>query len=46
MSYLDDQVTSLLTKGSYREQTGRELAAACGELSQLGALLFADSVFA
>jgi hypothetical protein len=31
--------------GSYQEQTGRQLAAACGELSQLGGFLFADPVF-
>ena len=43
VSYLDDQVTSLLTKGSYREQTGRELAAACGELSQLAGWVAYDT---
>jgi hypothetical protein len=43
VSYLDDQVTGLLTTGSYREQTGRELAAACGELSQLAGWVAYDS---
>jgi hypothetical protein len=45
VSYLDDHVSRLLTAGNYREETGRQLAAACGELSQLAALLFADPVF-
>jgi hypothetical protein len=45
VSYLDEQVTELLTAGSYREETGRDPAAACGELSQLAALSFADPVF-
>lgn len=35
LSYLDDHVSHLLINGSYREETGRQLAAACGELSQL-----------
>ncbi len=35
VSYLDDHVSRLLTVGSYQEKTGRQLAAACGELSQL-----------
>jgi hypothetical protein len=35
LSYLDDHVSHLLTSGGYREETGRQLAAACGELSQL-----------
>ena len=38
VSYLDDHVSRLLTAGSYQEETGRQLAAACGELSQLAAL--------
>jgi hypothetical protein len=38
-SYLDDHVSGLLTTGSYSEQTSRQLAAACGELSQLACLL-------
>ena len=29
------ETTRLLTSGSYQEETGRQLAAACGELSQL-----------
>lgn len=45
-SYLDDHVSRLLTAGSYQEETGRQLAAACGELSQLAGFLFADAVFA
>jgi hypothetical protein len=40
VSYLDDHVSRLLTAGSYQEETG-QLAAACGELSQLAALLSA-----
>jgi len=43
VSYLDDHVSRLLTAGSYREQTGRELAAACGELSQLAGWVAYDS---
>ena len=35
VAYLDDQVACLLTNGAYQEETGRRLAAACGELSQL-----------
>lgn len=35
VSYLDDHVSGLLTVGTYSEGTGRQLAAACGELSQL-----------
>jgi hypothetical protein len=35
VSYLDDHVSRLLTTGSYQEETGRQLAAACGGLSQL-----------
>lgn len=35
LSYLDDHVSHLLIKGSYRAETGRQLADACGELSQL-----------
>jgi hypothetical protein len=46
VSYLDDHVCRLLTAGSYQEGTGRQLAAACGELSQLAALSFAEPVFA
>jgi hypothetical protein len=38
VSYLDDHVSRLLTTGNYREETGRQLAAACGELSQLAGL--------
>ena len=30
VSYLDDHVSRLLTAGSYQEETGRQLAAACG----------------
>jgi hypothetical protein len=41
VTYLDDHVSRLLTGGSYREETCRQLAAACGELSQLAALLSA-----
>jgi hypothetical protein len=43
VSYLDDHVSRLLTAGSYREQTGRQLAAACGELSQLAGWVAYDS---
>ena len=43
MSYLDDHVSRLLTAGSYREETGRQLAAACGELSQLAGWVAYDS---
>jgi hypothetical protein len=43
VSYLDDHVSRLLTTGSYREETGRQLAAACGELSQLAGWVAYDS---
>jgi hypothetical protein len=43
LSYLDDHVSHLLTGGSYREETGRQLAAACGELSQLAGWVAYDS---
>ncbi len=43
VSYLDDHVSGLLTTGSYREETGRQLAAACGELSQLAGWVAYDS---
>jgi len=43
VSYLDDHVSRLLTGGSYREETGRQLAAACGELSQLAGWVAYDS---
>jgi hypothetical protein len=43
VSYLDDHVSGLLTTGSYQEQTGRQLAAACGELSQLAGWVAYDS---
>ncbi len=43
VSYLDDHVSHLLTNGSYREETGRQLAAACGELSQLAGWVAYDS---
>jgi hypothetical protein len=43
VSYLDDHVSQLLTAGSYREETGRQLAAACGELSQLAGWVAYDS---
>jgi hypothetical protein len=43
VSYLDEQVSGLLTAGSYREETGRDLAAACGELSQLAGWAAYDS---
>jgi hypothetical protein len=43
VSYLDDHVSGLLTAGSYQEETGRQLAAACGELSQLAGWVAYDS---
>ena len=43
VSYLDDHVSRLLTGGSYREDAGRQLAAACGELSQLAGWVAYDS---
>jgi hypothetical protein len=43
VSYLDEHVSGLLTQGSYGERTGRELAAACGELSQLAGWVAYDS---
>ncbi len=43
LSYLDDHVSHLLINGSYREETGRQLAAACGELSQLAGWVAYDS---
>jgi hypothetical protein len=43
LSYLDDHVSRLLITGSYREDTGRQLAAACGELSQLAGWVAYDS---
>ena len=43
VSYLDDHVSRLLTTGSYQEETGRQLAAACGELSQLAGWVAYDS---
>ena len=43
VSYLDAQVSALLTAGPYREDTGRDLAAACGELSQLAGWVAYDS---
>jgi tetratricopeptide (TPR) repeat protein len=43
VSYLDDHVSRLLTSGSYAEDTGRRLAAACGELSQLAGWVAYDS---
>jgi hypothetical protein len=43
LSYLDDHVSQLLLNGSYREETGRQLAAACGELSQLAGWVAYDS---
>ena len=42
-SYLDDHVSGLLATGSYREETGQQLAAACGELSQLAGWVAYDS---
>jgi len=41
--YLDDHVSQLLLNGSYRDETGRQLAAACGELSQLAGWVAYDS---
>jgi hypothetical protein len=43
VSYLDDHVSRLLITGSYQEETGRQLAAACGELSQLAGWVAYDS---
>jgi hypothetical protein len=43
VSYLDEHVSRLLTTGSYQEQTGRRLAAACGEVSQLAGWVAYDS---
>ena len=43
VSYLDDHVARLLTTGSYQQETGRLLAAACGELSQLAGWVAYDS---
>ena len=43
VAYLDDHVSQLLTAGIYREETGRQLAAACGELSQLAGWVAYDS---
>jgi len=43
VSYLDDHVSRLLTSGSYAEETGRQLAAACGELAQLAGWVAYDS---
>ncbi len=43
VSYLDDDVTHLLTAGSYSGDIGRQLAAACGELSQLAGWVSYDS---
>jgi hypothetical protein len=43
VSYLDDHVSRLLTGGSYREETGRQLAAACGGVSQLAGWVAYDS---
>jgi hypothetical protein len=43
VSYLDDHVSRLLTTGSYQQETGRHLAAACGELSQLAGWVAYDS---
>jgi len=43
VSYLDDHVSRLLTTGRYAEDTGRQLAAACGELSQLAGWVAYDS---
>ena len=43
LAYLDDNVSRLLTSGSYREEIGRQLAAACGELSQLAGWVAYDS---
>jgi tetratricopeptide (TPR) repeat protein len=43
VSYLDDHVSRLLTTGTYKEETGRQLAAACGEVSQLAGWVAYDS---
>lgn len=43
VSYLDDHVSYLLTSGSYTDEIGRQLAAACGELSQLAGWVAYDS---
>lgn len=43
VSYLDDHVSGLLTDGTYSDATGRDLAAACGELSQLAGWVAYDS---
>lgn len=43
LSYLDDHVSHLLINGSYHEETGRQLAAACGELSQPAGWVAYDS---
>ena len=43
LSYLDDHVSHLLINGSYRGDTGQQLAAACGELSQLAGWVAYDS---
>jgi hypothetical protein len=43
VSYLDEHVSRMLTGGNYREETGRQLAAACGELSQLAGWVAYDS---
>jgi hypothetical protein len=43
VSYLDDHVSPMLTGGSYREEAGRQLAGACGELSQLAGWVAYDS---
>jgi hypothetical protein len=43
VAYLDDHVSRLLTAGSFQEETGRQLAAACGELSQLAGWVAYDS---
>lgn len=43
VSYLDDHVSPLLTGGGYREEAGRQLAGACGELSQLAGWVAYDS---
>jgi hypothetical protein len=43
VSYLDDHVTQLLTAGRYSDDTGCQLATACGELSQLAGWAAYDS---
>ncbi len=43
LSYLDEHVSHLLINGSYQAATGRQLAAACGELSQLAGWVAYDS---